>query len=96
MPDDDYDLPKLLADITAPWRQQAACRGKPTWWWYPTRDEHATAAIAICRTCPVRSDCLTAGLDEAHGHWGGESERGRRRIRQIRSIRAQRAARGLT
>lgn len=95
-PEPDYELPTLGADLHAPWRERAACKGKPTWWWYPTRGEVPERALAVCRACPVRQDCLTAGLNEAHGHWGGESERGRRRIKQHRTIRAQRAARGLT
>ena len=99
-PEPDYELPELLADLTAPWRQQAACRDQPTEWWFPDYrtgfgDAHPRAK-RICAACPVREDCLTAGLVELHGYWGGESMRSRARIAQHRRIDAQRAARGLT
>lgn len=97
-PEPDYDLPKLLADLNAPWRQRAACRGKPTWQWYPSRGEVLTGlARSCCASCPVREECLSDAISRNElGFWGGESERGRRRIRQHRTVRAQRAARGLT
>lgn len=46
-------------------------------------DAESTApAKALCDGCPVRLECLEAGLSERFGMWGGRSERARRRLRQ--------------
>lgn len=48
------------------------------------------AAIQVCLTCPNRHLCLDYALRNHidHGVWGGQSERGRRRIRKSRAHRA--------
>ena len=92
-------LPSLPVDPDPGWRAKAACRGKPTEWWYPSRgaygggngirygSDDTLEALAICEGCPVRSDCLHEALlvGEAgqFGIWGGVSERQRRRIRKL-------------
>ena len=45
--------------------------------------EHKQAKT-ICRSCPVRSDCLSFAMDSPidHGIWGGLTERERRRWRR--------------
>ncbi|MGH9282110.1 MAG: WhiB family transcriptional regulator [Acidimicrobiales bacterium] len=64
------------------WRQRAACRGVDPDVFYPSSDEEAEEAKAICRMCPVREACLEYALVNRidHGVWGGCSERERRRI----------------
>lgn len=49
--------------------------------------ERNAVAKAICRSCAVRQDCLEEALanHERFGVWGGESERGRRRILRQRT-----------
>lgn len=44
------------------------------------------AAVQICLTCANRSACLDYALRNhiEHGVWGGQSERGRRRIAKAR------------
>ena len=69
------------------WRQHAACRGADPDIFYPSSDEEAEEAKAICATCPVRQACLEYALAnrERDGVWGGATERERRRlIRQRR------------
>ena len=69
------------------WRQHAACRGADPDIFYPSSDEEAEEAKAICATCPVRQACLEHALAnrERDGVWGGATERERRRlIRQRR------------
>jgi WhiB family redox-sensing transcriptional regulator len=69
------------------WRQRAACKGVDPDIFYPTSDEEAEEAKAICATCPVREACLEYALAnrERDGVWGGATERERRRmIRQRR------------
>lgn len=69
------------------WRQRAACRGVDPDVFYPSSDEEAEEAKAICGVCPVREPCLEYALAhrERDGVWGGATERERRRmIRQRR------------
>lgn len=40
-----------------------------------------TDARAICATCPVRAECLGAGMDEEWGVWGGIGPKLRKRLR---------------
>ena len=35
----------------------------------------------ICKRCPVKRECLEAGMHEKFGIWGGTSEKQRRRLR---------------
>lgn len=83
-----------------PWYNRAACAGQPTDLLYgpPTetcrsRQERQHAAKAVCRRCPVRSDCLnTAITAEADvGVWGGKN--GKERASERRRRRAQRRRR---
>jgi WhiB family redox-sensing transcriptional regulator len=64
------------------WRDRAACLGLDPQIFYPTTDEEADAARAICATCDVRDECLehALGRREKDGVWGGATERDRRRI----------------
>ena len=74
------------------WHDRAACRDEndPAAW-FPHSTEYETAAYAkaICATCPVRGECLDAGITEEFGIWGGLSERARRRLRKQRKITAR-------
>jgi WhiB family redox-sensing transcriptional regulator len=64
------------------WRQRGACRGLEPDIFYPTTDEEAAPAKAVCATCSVRQACLEFALDtrENEGIWGGTTERERRRM----------------
>ena len=75
------------------WRTRAACRGADPELWFPDRGDHATitAALAVCAECPVRPECLDESLRlpaSTTGIWGGETDRGRRRIRRQRAHEA--------
>ncbi len=80
------DFMDLLEQLRPPWMRRGSCRDHSELTWFP---EHGApgnptaAAIAICRLCLVRTDCLTYAVDrpELRGIWGGESERGRERLR---------------
>lgn len=82
------------------WREQAACRGKPTGWWFPPAQMTVTdwadyqRAREICASCPVRSECLTYALgDQAtrtNGLWAGttpDERRGKKRREAERRAR---------
>jgi WhiB family redox-sensing transcriptional regulator len=70
------------------WQGRAACRGPNTAVFFPPshferkddRELRETRAKAICRSCPVRRDCLEYALriHEQHGIWGGLNEAERR------------------
>lgn len=72
------------------WQNKASCRGPQSLEFYPPargerRDEkqhREQRAKAICRTCPVNTDCLdfAIGGREFHGIWGGTTEVERREL----------------
>lgn len=68
---------------TDAWRDQAACKGKPTTWWFPEPNNwfgpHAVIARRICSTCPVQQQCGEHALaGSEHGIWGHRSHRERK------------------
>lgn len=69
------------------WRRQGLCWGMDPDLWYPARGVNGDAAIAVCRTCPVRAECLEWALTNGEtefGIWGGVPAIQRRRIRAAR------------
>jgi len=73
--------------MKATWRQRAACQGLDPDIFYPTSEDDAEEAKAICAGCAVRQLCLEYALShrERDGVWGGLTDRERRRlIRQRR------------
>ena len=80
------------------WRQSAACRHSDPNLFFPIGDtgpavEHAEAAKAVCRQCPVRVDCLEYALtsNQDTGVWGGTTEEDRRKLRRQRRTSGERA-----
>lgn len=73
------------------WYDRANCHGVGAGLFYVERGASAVEAIAVCRDCEVRSECLRLALDrrEIFGIWGGYSQR---QLRAMRAIRARRAA----
>ena len=61
----------------------AACIGMPTSMFFPERGDDPGPAKAVCRTCPVRQECLTAG-GSSPGIWGGYTDIERRNMRRQR------------
>ena len=69
------------------WHDQAACRDADPDLFFPDGDIRSVraqvkAAKLICRSCPVRTVCLSWALTsgQAHGIWGGLTEDERRRL----------------
>jgi WhiB family redox-sensing transcriptional regulator len=81
----DLALTAKVALGSSPWTERAACRDAPGGDFfvdmYPSRRgaEIATAK-AICATCPVNKQCLSAGRNEEFGIWGGFTAEERRRL----------------
>lgn len=60
------------------WREQSVCFNHPNPdLWYPEEGDTygEEAAIAQCRTCPIRRKCLSHAMvnDEEFGVWGGKT-----------------------
>lgn len=72
-----------LGALTRSWRRLARCLGADADLWFPIEQDGGGEAIAICRECPVRIDCLGWALDhdERQGIWGGVSARQRQQMR---------------
>ena len=65
------------------WMANAACSRAVTAEWFPGKGRAPTTARAVCRSCPVQSDCLDYALanEDLAGVWGGTTERERRAMR---------------
>jgi WhiB family redox-sensing transcriptional regulator len=70
---------------TAAWVEQALCAQVDVGdLWYPEKGQAgASAAKAVCVSCPVRKACLAYALErhEQHGIWGGTTPNERTRLR---------------
>lgn len=50
------------------WLELAACRGKPSSWWFATTSFETAVAVQICKGCEVKERCLSSALvEEADG-----------------------------
>lgn len=87
-------LRRLQVEEPAEWEARGLCVGKPNEWWFPPllgsrepwTDEQAPGLV-LCRSCPVREECLEAALArrEEHGVWGGTCPFVRRRMLKRRA-----------
>lgn len=66
------------------WRHQAACKTHPSRWWFDDEHNQFATAKAICKLCPVRTECLSyaMSLDNMHGIWGGTTVYERRNLKK--------------
>jgi WhiB family transcriptional regulator, redox-sensing transcriptional regulator len=67
------------------WRTRAACAGVDPEVFLTDRGASPEPALAYCRRCEVRTECLEAAFDlgqRAVGVWGGVSAKQRRVARQ--------------
>ncbi|MFE2462220.1 WhiB family transcriptional regulator [Streptomyces sp. NPDC059402] len=76
------------------WREYAACRTEDPDLFFPIGTTGPAAlqteqAKAVCRTCPVREQCLRWALDTGQtiGVWGGTSELERRALKRREAAR---------
>ena len=80
----DY-VTAVEALLTRPaWHRHAACRGSGPADFYIGQGGDPKPARETCRRCPVRSECLAAGLDDLYGTWGGMSPEQRKHERRRR------------
>jgi WhiB family redox-sensing transcriptional regulator len=83
-----------LASADYSWRSHALCRDTDPDLFFPVGTTGAALvqieqARAVCRECPVQSDCLDFALatNQDSGIWGGTSEDERRMIRREQANR---------
>lgn len=72
------------------WMEHAACIDADPALFFPSSGQPSAPAKAICRTCPVRFECLEYALvhettSKGHGVWGGTTGQERDRIRRRRA-----------
>lgn len=72
----------LMRGSVPDWYEHALCAGTDPDAFFPEKGGSTREAKAICRGCPVRTQCLLFSLDNAErfGIWGGTSERERRKF----------------
>ncbi len=75
-----------------PWYGQAACRGTDVEVFFVEAGNHRfpdwSQALRFCRNCPVREECLEAGINEEYGIWGGVTANQRKELRRQRRRQA--------
>jgi WhiB family redox-sensing transcriptional regulator len=79
----DHSVFDLLTKRPA-WMANALCRD-PAYRhinWFPERGQPTREAKQVCSRCLVRDECSEYGRKERYGIWGGEAERGRRKLRR--------------
>jgi WhiB family redox-sensing transcriptional regulator len=64
------------------WESRASCRDADSEIFFAPAGIQEHSAKAVCRTCPVRWECLAYALRHRveHGVWGGLTERERRKV----------------
>jgi WhiB family redox-sensing transcriptional regulator len=75
----------------APWVEQALCRGVGPSVFFPGAGRDAAEALrAVCRSCPVRTECLALALShqpiDDYGWFGGLDPLQRRALRRFGSL----------
>lgn len=67
-------MPKRKAKSMGDWREDAVCIDHGPEMFFPERHQAlAQQAKAVCKTCPVRMECLDEAIanNERFGIWGG-------------------------
>ena len=69
-------------DITGNWEDRALCRTVDAEIFFAPGSTQEHRAKVVCKTCPVRWECLAYALRNRveHGVWGGMTDRERRRV----------------
>lgn len=81
--------PQLLGEDPehAPWMTEAACAEVGGDAWFPEQGDAVEPARAVCRRCPVATQCLEYAVVNhiGYGMWGGQTalQRARRRRKEV-------------
>ena len=83
-----YTRPEAIGaaalDDELSWQASALCAQTDPEAFFPEQGGSTREAKKVCMDCDVRAECLEYALtnDEAHGVWGGLSERERRKLKR--------------
>lgn len=77
-------IPQPAPDDTHDWREQSLCRQVDPELFFGEPGANPNAARRVCAACPVTAECLTAGINEQWGIWGGTTYYERRQMRKQR------------
>ena len=81
--------PRQVKRRSVRWDKKAACSGlSPSLFFPPSEEAKPDTAVAksICRTCPVKDECLEEAIvNREHGIWGGTTLKEREKIRRARN-----------
>ena len=83
--------PTVLNIFQPEWMTRADCQNLPTDIFFPQPGRlgvaQAKQALKICRSCPVREECLAYAMSfpdrSLPGIWGGTTERERSRLHHV-------------
>lgn len=70
------------------WMKGAVCASVDPELWFPAKEaDPGFRAKRICRSCPVRIECLAYAManDEPYGIWGGKSRQERAKLKLVKS-----------
>jgi WhiB family redox-sensing transcriptional regulator len=82
-------IERLRPEKPSSWMADAACAGHPRDLWHPEHggpSHGVRLAVMICRSCPVRAECLAYAQQrpvEEYGIWGGLMPLERRHLRDL-------------
>lgn len=65
-----------------PWMDDALCAEVGVDFFFPDEGVVAHDAKQICADCPVARQCLSFGISEEFGIWGGTTPKQRRKMRK--------------
>ncbi|MBT2273469.1 WhiB family transcriptional regulator [Rhodococcus qingshengii] len=91
-----FSVVQLWEDEPGQWRAFARCRTEDSAIFFPPDGERPTArtvregiAKRMCRSCPVRMQCLNFALStgQQHGIWGTTTPPERHNLRDVRQDR---------
>lgn len=71
---------RFLTDGVPEWHEHAACVGHAVDFLNDRYADGVHVAKRVCASCPVVTECLTAGMGQPVGVWGGMTTRERRAL----------------
>jgi WhiB family transcriptional regulator, redox-sensing transcriptional regulator len=79
-------IDSIISATDDTWMDRGSCLGLDPDLFFPGRGDDVEAPKAVCRGCPVMSECLEFALDNkiADGVWGATTEKERRVMRRRR------------
>jgi WhiB family redox-sensing transcriptional regulator len=68
------------------WKSMGNCITSDPDAFFPASSQQPNNALALCVDCPVKEECLAAGMQERYGVWGGTTENDRKKMRREMNV----------